>query len=233
MINRLFTTALLLCLLPAAAAFGQELRKEDLKKKDAVKEVYYAVFYSYGMPESAVWPLGMKLSRDGATIRHTHAGGNGDNLPINDRVPFRFIIALADENGGNTRFWAAAMGIHGGDNGDNENLNADGNFDASFSGGCKNYSTPEFPDGWRLPTQREMMLMWLFREGINTIYSNGQLGSPGGVSRYWTATESSPTEAWCFDFTDGQPQSVVATKANPSGSGVGSGSYKVRCVRDY
>lgn len=226
MINTRFITALLLCLLPAAAAFGQELRKENLKGTAGTAGSDYAVFYSYGMPESAVWPLGMRLSRDGATIRHTEAKGNGDNLPINDRVPFRFIIAPADENSGNTRFWAAAMGIHGGDGGDNENLNADGAFAPSgFTGGCKGYSTPEFPSGWRLPTQREMMLMWLFQAGINTIYTGGQLGPSGGVSRYWTATEYSATEAWCFDFTDTQPQSIVATK--------GSGSYKVRCVRDY
>lgn len=232
MINTRFITALLLCLLPAAAAFGQELRKENLKGTAGTAGSDYAVFYSYGMPESAVWPLGMKLSRSGATIRHNHAGGNGDNLPINDRVPFRFIIAPTDEGSG-TRFWAAAMGIHGGDGGDNNNLNADGNFNNSYTGGCKDYSTPEFPSGWRLPTQREMMLMWLFEDGINTIYSGGQLGPSGGVSRYWTATEYSTTDAWCFDFTDTQPQSVVATKANPSGSGVNNGSYKVRCVRDY
>lgn len=227
MINTRFITALLLCLLPAAAAFGQELRKENLKGTAGTAGSDYAVFYSYGMPESAVWPLGMKLSRGGATIRHNHAGGNGDNLPINDRVPFRFIIAPADENNGNTRFWAAAMGFHGGGgtDRDNGNLNADGILDNTYTGGCKDYKTPEFPSGWRLPTQREMMLMWLFKEGINTIYSGGKLEPSGGVSRYWTATESSPTEAWCFDFTVNQPQSVVATK--------GSGSYKVRCVRDY
>lgn len=226
MINTRFITALLLCLLPAAAAFGQELRKETLKGTEGTAGSDYAVFYSYGMPESAVWPLGMRLSRNDVTIRHTHAGGNGDNLPINDRVPFRFIIAPTDEGSG-TRYWAAAMGIKGGETAeDNNNLNADGYFDNNYKGGCKDYSTSEFPKGtWRLPTQREMMLMWLFKDGINAIYSGGQLGLSGGVSRYWTATESSPTEAWCFDFAADQPQSVVATK--------GSGSYKVRCVRDY
>lgn len=226
MINTRFITALLLCLLPAAAAFGQELRKETLKGTKGTTSYDYAVFYSYGMPESAVWPLGMRLSRNDVTIRHTHAGGNGDNLPINDRVPFRFIIAPTDEGSG-TRFWAAAMGIQGGETAkDNNNLHADGNFDSNYKGGCKEYFTSEFLKGtWRLPTQREMMLMWLFKDGINAIYSGGQLGLSGGVSRYWTATESSPTEAWCFDFADNQPQSIVATK--------GSGSYKVRCVRDY
>lgn len=225
MINTRFITALLLCLLPAAAAFGQELRKENLKGTAGTAGSDYAVFYSYGMPESAVWPLGMKLSRDGATIRHTEAKGNGDNLPINDRVPFRFIIAPTDEGSGSgTRFWAAAMGIHGGGGGDNDNLEPDGNFNPGLTGGCKNYKTDEFPDGWRLPTQREMMLMWLFKDGINAIYSGGQFPSDG-ESRYWTATEYSKTEAWCFDFADNQPQSIVATK--------GSGSYKVRCVRDY
>lgn len=214
MIPKLCITAILLCLLPASAAFGQQLKKEKLKgtnSNNAGKD--YAVFYSAGMPESAIWPLGMKLSRNGATIRHTSAKGNGNNTSVNDKVPFRFIVAPAD--GTDTRYWAAAMGFQ---SADNSNLNPDGG--SANSSGCRSYSTTEFPSGWRLPTQREIMLMWLFRVGINTIYPQGQMTN----SAYWSATENTADKAWYLDFSTTTPQSNFISKTT---------SYKYRCVRDY
>lgn len=214
MIPKLLITAILLCLLPASAAFGQQLKKENLKGTNSSNPgSNYAVFYSAGMPESAIWPLGMKLSRNGATIRHTAAKGNGNNTSVNDKVPFRFIVAPADGAGSVT--WAAAMGFTATDN---SNLNPDG---TSASGsGCRNYSTTEFPGGWRLPTQREMMLMWLFREGINAVYSGGQLAE----GQYWSATENTVDRAWYMDFSGTTPQSNFVVKTT---------AYKYRCVRDY
>lgn len=219
MINRLFIAAVVLCLLPVATAFGQELRKEKLIGTNPGNPgSNYAVFYSYGMSESAVWPLGMKLlvknadGTNGSTIRHTHGGGNGENIAVNDKVPFRFIIAPADGPSGGVS-WAVAMGI---DASANSNLDQDGTVTTS---GCVGYSTTEFPSGWRLPTQREMMLMWLFKAGIDVIYSSGQLSA----SPYWTATENTALEAWYLDFT-AAPQSNSAQKTS---------SYKYRCVRDY
>lgn len=219
MINRLFIAVVVLCLLPVATAFGQELRKEKLIGTNPNNPGRnYAVFYSYGMSESAVWPLGMKLlvknadGTNGSTIRHTYGGGNGENIPVNDKVPFRFIIAPTDGPGGEVN-WAAAMGI---DASANSNLGQDGTVTTS---GCASYKTDEFPSGWRLPTQREMMLMWLFKAGIDVIYSSGQLSA----SPYWTATENTALEAWYLDFT-AAPQSNSAEKTS---------SYKYRCVRDY
>ncbi len=219
MINRLFIATVILCLLPAATAFGQELRKEKLLGTNPGNPgSNYAVFYSYGMSESAVWPLGMKLlvknadGTNGFTIRHTHGGGNGENIAVNDKVPFRFIIAPADGPSGGVS-WTVAMGI---DASANSNLDQDGTVTTS---GCVGYSTTEFPSGWRLPTQREMMLMWLFKAGIDVIYSSGQLSA----SPYWTATENTAVEAWYLDFT-AAPQSNSAAKTS---------SYKYRCVRDY
>lgn len=217
MINRLFVTVVILCLFPAACAFGQELRKEKLKGTNSANPgTNYAVFYSYGMPESAVWPLGMKLSRNGATIRHTHSKGNGDNIPVNDKVPFRFIIAPTEGNSGGNVSWATAMGL---DTSENNNLAPDGE---GAMTGCASYSTTEFPSGWRLPTQREMMLMWLFREGINAIYTSTPLVAG---ETYWTATENDNAgQAWCFVNSETSPGSSTAQKTS---------SYKFRCVRDY
>ena len=213
MTPKLFITAIMLCLLPASATFGQELKKEKLKGASSVSSGSdYAVFYSAGLPESAIWPLGMKLSKNGATIRHTAENGNGSNISVNDKVPFRFIIAPTEKT---STSWAEAMGF---DTADNHTLNPDGINNAGS--GCKNYSTTEFPDGWRLPTQREMMLMWLFREGINTIYAGNQLGQ----NSYWCATESTKDNACYLGFSDTAPQSDVKSK---------SSSLLYRCVRDY
>lgn len=219
MINRLFIAALLLCLLPAATAFGQELRKEGLKGTNGTAEVEYAVFYSNGMPESAIWPLGMKLMAKnadgtyGSTIRHTHEQGNGENIAVNDKVPYRFIIAPKDGGDGSTVTWAAAMGL-------NTSANSDLAADGSVAGtGCAAYSTTEFPTGWRLPTQREMMLMWLFRAGINLVCTK-----PLTADKYWTATENTEVQAWYLDFSTAAPQSNFETKITP---------YRYRCVRDY
>ena len=213
MISKSFITIIILCLLPAATAFGQVLRRENLKGTGGTGGNNYAVFYASGLAESAIWPLGMNLMANGATIRHTHSKGNGDNIPVNDKVPFRFIIAPADGTGG-TVGWATAMGLN---TSANNNLGTDG---AGANTGCAAYSTSEFPTGWRLPTQREMMLMWLFREGINAVYPGGQLST----SPYWSATENTANEAWFLDFSTAAPQSNFGSK------GV---TYKYRCVRDY
>lgn len=221
MIHKLFITALILSLLPVAAV-GQQLKKEFLKGTNSANPGSdYAVFYSSGIPESAIWPLGMKLSRNGATIRHTESKGNGTNTSVNDKVPFRFIIAPTEESG---KYWAAAMGFHSGTEGDNMNLDPDGTFASGFSGGCKNYSTTEFPKGsWRLPTQRELMLMWLFREGINTIYASPP-ASKLTENKYWSATEQATNKAWYMDFNATTPQSGFISKTT---------AMYFRCVRDF
>lgn len=224
MINRLFITALLLCLLPIAAAFGQELRQEKLKgtlTDQSAEGQVYAVFYSDGMPESAIWPLGMKLrAKDedgGSTIRHTESKGNGENIAVNDKVPYRFIIAPTD--GSDNLSWSDAMGL--------KQVSASGNLNPGGepmnpAKGCAAYETPEFPKGsWRLPTQREMMLMWLFRTGINATYTSGSLTQ----SDYWTATEANELDAWFMSVSDTNPQMKTGLKS--------SSTQKYRCVRDY
>lgn len=113
----------------------------------------------------------MDLSRDGATIRHTPVQDNEGHTSVNDKAPYRFIIAPLD--GGEVKYWAATMGFNTGTGGANTDLEASG---GSENIGCRAYGTTEFPTGWRMPTQREMMIMWLFREGINAIYSGGKIG---------------------------------------------------------
>lgn len=214
MISKSLITAIIFCLLPAATAFGQVLKKEQLKGTNSSNSgANYAVFYASGIPESAIWPLGMNLMANNATIRHTHSGGNGSNISVNDKVPFRFIIAPQDGLSGEVN-WAVAMGLNTTANND---LGADGTGEST---GCTSYSTPEFLNGWRLPTQREMMLMWLFREGIDAIYGNALLQE----AVYWTATEYDNDEAWMLNFSSTAPESNTSGKIT---------TYRYRCVRDY
>ena len=220
MISKSFITAIMLCLLPASFIFGQQLKIEKLKGTSSSNAgSNYAVFYSTGMPESAVWPLGMKLLKNGRTIRHFEEYAIGDNISVNDKVPFRFIIApenlsITQSNGD----WAWAMGFTADAN---SNSNPDGI--ADDQAGCFKYSTDQFPDGWRLPTQRELMLMWLFREGINAIYNS----DPFTGKKYWSATErKNGTGAYYMLFDADYPE--LKSQAKTSNE-----SNAVRCVRDY
>ena len=220
MISKLFIAALLLCLLPAYAAFGQQLKKENLRGTQADGGQNYAVFYSAGMPVRAIWPLRRSLMKNGRTDRHTSLSAIGSNTDVNDKVPFRFIIARADGDNASptattTTTWAGAMGLN---TSENNQMIADG---TAADDGCAIYKTREFPSGWRLPTQREMMVMWLFQEGINAIYPSGQLSTTG---KYWTATEKDASNAWLMDFSTTAPQSTTDRKSQV---------YRFRCVRDY
>ena len=64
-----------------------------------------------------------------------------------------------------------------------------------------------------------MMLMWLFRGGINVIYPSAQLSG-----QYWSATENSMNQAWYLEFNPTAPESRAYGKTT---------NYKYRCVRDY
>ena len=72
--------------------------------------------------------------------------------------------------------------------------------------------------GWRLPTQRELLMMWIFRTKINDFS-----GTSFGAGYYWSATEGDADYAWSVNFNNG------ATNINYSKSYY---SYRVRCVRE-
>lgn len=134
MISKLFITAILLCLLPAYAAFGQQLKKENLRGTQADGGQNYAVFYSAGMPVRAIWPLRRSLMKNGRTERHTALSAIGSNTDVNDKVPFRFIIAPADGDNApsavTSTTWAEAMGFNVSEN---NRMTAEG---AAAQNGC-------------------------------------------------------------------------------------------------
>lgn len=195
--------------------FGQYIQKETIGGKT------YAVIYSDGLAGSARWGLGVKMMRNGTTIRHQVSKGNGGNLSVNDRIPFRFIVATEDV-GSNDRSWMAVQGVN--DGGQNQNTD----FTTTANTGCRWYGTAGAPGAgrkWRVPTQRELQLMWMFREPIGVIYKNKLMEEAGKTKRYWSSTEKGTTDAWLFDFTPGMPYCDTQAKSTANGM--------VRCVSDY
>lgn len=71
--------------------------------------------------------------------------------------------------------------------------------------------------GWRLPTLRELKLMWIFRDVIK------QLGGDLGTYSYWSATEGS--EGYAIVENMEHAYSGNNDKTNEIG-------YRVRCVRE-
>ena len=71
--------------------------------------------------------------------------------------------------------------------------------------------------GWRLPTQRELLLIWIFKSVIDSF--------PGmtafAANSYWSATEQSATHAYPVNFLNGNM--YQSPKTSPA---------RVRCVRE-
>lgn len=67
------------------------------------------------------------------------------------------------------------------------------------------------PSGWRVPTQRECMLIYVMRDRLKTTNFS--------TSNYWTATNCYSDKGWYISFRDGYVTS--ATDEN-----------LIRCVRD-
>lgn len=187
------------------------------------------VLNSEGMPPVSVWELG-RLLRDettGATIRHSVEEGNGNNLDVNSKLPFRFIIAPNDARNSSSLTgilffdWASAMGFNAADN---RNLNARPTRPQPNTG-CRSYVPPlgkGYPPNrkWRLPTQRELAFIWLFRDAINQSFTASGYEPLSGA--YWSSTEFTATGAFFVDFD-------VAHMGNR----LKKEEYKVRCVSDY
>lgn len=211
-------SVLLVSLCFPADVYGQLIRKETIGNKT------YAIIYAEGLSGAAQWQPGFNMmsavsgsSKKRATIRHQVSRGNGGNLSVNDRIPFRFIVAPTDVADVS---WMKAGGVTGGDG----NLNTD--FAGEDQSGCGSYGAPGQPgEGrtWRLPTQRELQLMWIFRGPVGIIYPNAPMEN-GSTKNYWASTEKDAGNAWFFDFKQGAPVCSWQLKST-----LGYG----RCVSDY
>ena len=61
---------------------------------------------------------------------------------------------------------------------------------------CKNLN--HNGTGWRLPTQRELLMMWIFRTKINDLS-----GTPFVATYYWSATQIDNASSWILFFATG------------------------------
>lgn len=160
----------------------------------------------------AVNNQGFKSSslRTGMLTRPTPVHLHSD--AVNKTVAPRFVVAKADVVGVK---WAEACGWTS-----KANTTSTG-IVASPATGCQSYWEIGYPAGtWRVPTQRELYLLYLVRKefvlgvsGLTDFLVDGTL--------YWTSTSNSATEAWGVDFEKGsmgiQPKTAVG---------------RVRCIRD-
>ena len=98
---------------------------------------------------------------------------------------------------------------------------------SSASGtGCPEYyeeSNASDKGSWRLPTQREMQSMWIWKDELEN--ADSPLFEPFNTTGngYWTATESKVAPAKAF---------VVGMKTAYSDAVLKSGTYSVRCVKE-
>jgi hypothetical protein len=83
--------------------------------------------------------------------------------------------------------------------------------------GCKNEG-----EGWRLPTQRELMMMWIFNDALNDVLEAVEVGGNAlSANPYRSATEIDASYVWSVSFGIGATTNQL--KATP---------YRVRCVRE-
>lgn len=200
-------------------------RGQYVKKESMAQVTNAVILYSEGAFSGGIWPLGQSLydNNTSATIRHTVNEGNGSNINVNSKLSFRILIAPTDLS---DTSWAGAMGFS-----DEANNNLAAAANSSKQSGCATYTVPEgsnFPGyagiktGWRLPTQRELQLMWLLRDAIDQAFLPKYPKRDKLLGDYWSSTEWSANMAFHFNFS--------SPWCAPIGKEV---VHKVRCVRDY
>lgn len=86
---------------------------------------------------------------------------------------------------------------------------------------CKNKGTAANGEIWRLPTQKELMLMYVFRTAIAALGGTMNTSSYNRDSYYWSCTEIFSTEARYLAFYKGYVYKIAKSE-----------SIRVRCVRE-
>ena len=209
-VNVRFWVVIFLCTIFSVDSFAQRVYVEGV----------HAVIDCSSMPEGSVKSdseLSASKTVGGRVRRHlqnsqqgTHITGTHGTtaLYVNAKVSRKFIVAPADAG---VMSWAAASGWDAAADGD-----TNGNTGTANSG-CASYSANDLIGSWRLPTQRELMIITAHR---------GQLEKVGGFTRfssnyYWSASQVGVITSFCQLSSTGR----LATGRNATG-------YYVRCVRD-
>lgn len=131
----------------------------------------------------------------------------------NRTVSPRFVVAKADIVNVS---WAAANGWTSAAN----SSSGTGTI-ASPATGCQAYSELGAPAGsWRVPTQRELYLIYTVRKELLSSLAGFTDFLMDGT-QYWSSTTNSSSEAWTMDFALGAMMNRSKTS-----------QYRVRCIRD-
>jgi hypothetical protein len=140
--------------------------------KDASNRVILDLTAAAGMPAGAITNT-PKTWTGSPSNNSGPLTDNGHDGDINAMVFQKLETAPSDLG---TMNWAAAF---------------DGCRTLSYNGG-----------GWRLPTQRELYLIWIFREALESIFENdlSPKGSAFLFANYWCATEANHSFAWEMSF---------------------------------
>ena len=186
----------------------------------------YYVIDTEGMPEGAIrtnaeYNSSLFETIDGKrrVYRHVQTAGNGTNPTVNAKVSRRFAVCVDDINSTGTiennatMSWMAASGW---DTDANNNLNASA---APADTGCPMYAGPDGgEDGlWRLPTERELQLIWIMHEGLKKLSGFTSFNA----NDYWSATEGNTDNAWYVRFSTALTSNHSKTNSN-----------RVRPIRD-
>ena len=138
---------------------------------------------------------------------HLHSG------TVNQTLSPRFAVAKTDIINVN---WATACGWKS-----TANTSSGAGIVATPATGCQAYSELGAPAGtWRVPTQRELYLIYLTRKELISNLT-GFIDFLLDGTTYWSSTMYSASDAWSMDFAQGNMSNRTKT-----------GSGRVRCVRD-
>ena len=170
--------------------YAQKVYKKDNK-------VYLECTVATGMPAGSITTTAKCV--DGAASNSTFRGGSSLNIYAeeNDKIFEKLEIDMSDmaKPGEPTTFtmdWVTAYDV------------------------CKAKNTSGVT-GWRLPTQRELMLMYIFRVPLGSMTNNFF-----DSDYYWSSSEKYGNTSWNILFSAGN-----------TGTNDKSGkSYRVRCVRE-
>lgn len=215
----------------------------------------YLGLYAYGLQRDIVKTndeMRASVNEAGITRRHHTTKGNEDRIGsegynANPEVSFAFLIAPynVDVNGqhtsnvNETMTWTKASGW------DSSIDDVNCNFEVGDSGpgagdspiaarptGCAAYQGADGLDAqgeWRLPTQREIQIMFTIMEQATAFVESGEVETEILSGKYWTSTEfcvsggATVWNAWYLNNFNG------FTEYTPRGSSV---SYFARCVKD-
>ncbi|NDV56929.1 DUF1566 domain-containing protein [Bacteroides sp. 519] len=192
--KKILITAILASLLLPAQLIAQKVYK------DASNRVILELTVSAGMPAGAITNA---AKYESFTPSATKLGAdNSENGSINATVFQKLEVAPNDIN------TAKEIGIGG---------TLTMNWVTAFNA-CKN--SDHDGGGWRLPTQRELMLMYIFRPALEDL-----TGVAFAAAYYWSATENAAANSWYVRF-DGTYSGYTYYGAKSTAT------YRARCVRE-